>query len=225
MSLLNQFKGSFGEWKVKRKLNPILFGKVYHRLINNLTILDKNQKSHQIDHIEIRENGIFCIETKNYIGIITGTENSEKWIQHLYRGKNEFFNPLRQNQSHLYHIQQILKKQYPLHSVVVMANNNANSIHCSNVINLNQLKKYLKNFKSEILLTKEEIDAIYQTLLQAKVDISKRILFINIIASLKDLKNLICPRCHAPLVLKQGPYGEFYGCSQYPKCHFKMNKK
>ena len=41
----------------------------------------------------------------------------------------------------------------------------------------------------------------------------------------KDLKNLICPRCHAPLVLKQGPYGEFYGCSQYPKCHFKMNKK
>ena len=60
--------GEQGERKVDSKLDTIIFGKVEHRLINNLILVDENGKSHQIDHIEIRENGIFCIETKNYIG-------------------------------------------------------------------------------------------------------------------------------------------------------------
>ena len=58
--------GAQGERKVDAKLNPLIFGKVEHRQINNLILVDDNNKSHQIDHIEIRENGIFCIETKNY---------------------------------------------------------------------------------------------------------------------------------------------------------------
>ena len=27
-----------------------------------------------------------------------------------------------------------------------------------------------------------------------------------------------CPKCNSPLVIKQGPYGKFIGCSAYPKC-------
>lgn len=27
-----------------------------------------------------------------------------------------------------------------------------------------------------------------------------------------------CPKCQSPLVIKQGPYGKFIGCSAYPKC-------
>ena len=34
-------------------------------------------------------------------------------------------------------------------------------------------------------------------------------------ATLTDKK---CPECGALLVLRKGPYGEFYGCSKYPKC-------
>jgi len=29
-----------------------------------------------------------------------------------------------------------------------------------------------------------------------------------------------CPQCGAPLVLKKGRYGDFYGCTNYPKCRF-----
>lgn len=80
--------GAHGERKVDSKLNPLIFGIVEHRQINNLILVDDNGKSHQIDHIEIRENGIFCIETKNYIGWIFGSENQEKWTQTLYTVKN-----------------------------------------------------------------------------------------------------------------------------------------
>ena len=30
----------------------------------------------------------------------------------------------------------------------------------------------------------------------------------------------ICPRCGGRLVEREGKYGKFYGCSNYPKCDF-----
>lgn len=29
-----------------------------------------------------------------------------------------------------------------------------------------------------------------------------------------------CPYCGKPLVLRNGKYGQFWGCSAYPKCRF-----
>ena len=95
---INNVKGKIGEAKVDSKLNPLIFGKVEHRQINNLVIIDDNGKTHQIDHIEIRTNGIFCIETKNYSGWIFGGENQDKCTQTFPNGeKNQFLNPLKQN--------------------------------------------------------------------------------------------------------------------------------
>lgn len=36
----------------------------------------------------------------------------------------------------------------------------------------------------------------------------------------KSEKYESCPRCGAPLKLRYGSYGSFYGCSQYPKCKY-----
>lgn len=40
-------------------------------------------------------------------------------------------------------------------------------------------------------------------------------------------KNLIrqgvCPQCGGQLVLRNGRYGSFYGCSNFPKCKFILN--
>lgn len=39
--------------------------------------------------------------------------------------------------------------------------------------------------------------------------------------------NRICPYCKKSLVLRHGQYGDFYGCSGYPKCKYteKQNKR
>ena len=34
-----------------------------------------------------------------------------------------------------------------------------------------------------------------------------------------------CEQCGAPLVLKKGKYGDFYGCSNYPNCKFTKKLK
>lgn len=35
----------------------------------------------------------------------------------------------------------------------------------------------------------------------------------------------ICPKCGGKMVLRNGKYGEFYGCSNYPKCNHTATKK
>ena len=30
----------------------------------------------------------------------------------------------------------------------------------------------------------------------------------------------LCPKCGGVLSIKKGKYGEFYGCSNFPKCRF-----
>jgi hypothetical protein len=29
---------------------------------------------------------------------------------------------------------------------------------------------------------------------------------------------ILCPKCNIPMVIRTGPRGKFYGCSNYPKC-------
>lgn len=216
--------GAAGEKKVDSKLNPLIFGKVDHRQINNLILVDSNGKSHQIDHIEIRENGIFCIETKNYIGWIFGNEDSEKWTQTLYTGeKHQFFNPLKQNKSHCYQINKVLGGKYVVNSLVVMASNNADRINCPNVINISNLRSYIKGFDNGLRLSIEDMDYVYNKLLLARSNMSNQEHVQNIRNTQKELQQNICPRCGGTLNLRNGVNGRFYGCSNYPGCKFTKN--
>ena len=39
-----------------------------------------------------------------------------------------------------------------------------------------------------------------------------------------SIKQGICPQCGGQLVLRHGRYDSFYGCDNYPKCKFTLNK-
>lgn len=40
------------------------------------------------------------------------------------------------------------------------------------------------------------------------------------IALTTKIENLSCPKCGGSLILRSGKYGDFYGCSNYPKCRY-----
>ncbi|MFH1721064.1 MAG: topoisomerase DNA-binding C4 zinc finger domain-containing protein [Candidatus Altiarchaeota archaeon] len=40
---------------------------------------------------------------------------------------------------------------------------------------------------------------------------------------LKPVKDVNCPNCEGPMMLRQGKYGYFWGCMNYPKCMGKRN--
>lgn len=221
----DSIKGKIGEMKVDNALNPILFDNTEHRQINNLMIIDNNGNTHQIDHIEIRTNGIFCIETKNYSGLIFGSENQEKWTQCLQKGKkNYFYNPIKQNKTHIFHLKNILENKYNINSLIVFTQNNADKININNVINLYDLKNYLNNFNDGSNYTEDEMNYIYNKLISNNKNISNSEHIKNIDNTKQKIKNDICPRCGKKLILRKGKYGEFYGCSNYPNCKFTIRK-
>ena len=167
-------KGKAGEKRVKDRLSTVSKN-IKHKEINDLILKDDEGNTHQIDHVEIRENGIFCIETKNYSGLIFGSKNQPHWTQCLNKSTREQIpNALIQNNGHVKAINKVLNHHYMINSVVVMVQNNADKIDASNVININNLKSYLENYKDGTNLSSSEIDDIYNTLINAGAGLTNK---------------------------------------------------
>ena len=133
----------------------------FHRLINNLILLGDNNVSHQIDHILIRGNGIFVIETKNYYGEISGKEEDSFWTRSFFvKGKKKrtlFHNPLKQNQSHIRAIKKVIGRNYPIYTFVVFIQDNADGLDLFNVCNSNDLLSRINLITSDKPLSNKEI--------------------------------------------------------------------
>lgn len=220
-----EFKGHEGEKITARYLEKI---NGYKHIMNNVIIND-NGKTRQIDHIAITENGIFIIETKNFSGQIYGREYSNEWK--VYLGKNEyaFQNPIRQNFAHTEKVKKLLQdKNKTIYSVVVFARTGKLKAEVSRekVMYMDELKEYIES-KIKVL-NNQEIDEIYKILNDTKVTNEEYLENHNYnvqryIQGKKDkINNGICIKCNGKLVKREGPYGEFYGCSNFPKCKYKI---
>ena len=209
-------RGKHGENKVGRIIGSTVENQQY--VINNLILVNEDKTS-QIDHIVINPRGIFVIETKNYSGEIYGFENQHEWTQVLAYGnvKNKIYNPLKQNATHVYNVKKIVGA-LPVHSLVVFVQNNTHNIDTSRVIPLSALKSTLQEGKT--LLTAKQMKTAYKLLLLNKSNISTKEHVQNIRKQQQNLENGICPRCGGNLVFRNGKYGHFLGCSNYPKCKF-----
>lgn len=110
-----KLKGAKGEAIVAFALRHSLNSEVYKQ-INDIRIPRNsrhNQEARtdtaQIDHLVLSEYGIFVIETKNYSGWIFGSPQNRSWTQVVYRNKNKFQNPIKQNWGHIYALSYFLQ--------------------------------------------------------------------------------------------------------------------
>ena len=164
--------GRNGEARVRLILSPRVIGNVERRFLYDFFLLDDHGRSHQIDHIEIRHNGIFCLEVKHLQGEVFGDENDTYWRQIYPSGQRKNIpNPLIQNRGHVRRLEEALGHRYKVHSLIVMSRNNG-IIHSSHVVNLGHLPDYLDRFDDGTHYTTEEMDRIYEILLSKKADIS-----------------------------------------------------
>ena len=208
-------KGEEGENKVIALLET---DKQYHRLINNLVLLGQNNVSHQIDHILIRSNGVFVIETKNYYGDIKGNEDDSYWMRSYFvKGKRKivkFNNPLKQNQSHIRSIVRLIGKNYPIYCFVVFTQNNVDGIGLFNVCNLDLLESRIKMVVDNVSINKDEIDKIADILLSNEADVNNEQHIEKVkeaTANRKEhqkkmrdaIEKRICPFCGGQLIINK----------------------
>lgn len=211
-------KGEDGEFFVKNIIGGTIQGKQY--LVNDLTISEKGKTS-QIDHILINSNGIYVIETKNYSGRIYGYEHQMQWTQVLNKNTiNHFYNPLKQNATHVYQLKNVLNTKMPLFSMIVFIQGNIEGIHTPHVYTLETLRQEIHKAEGTYSIT--EMVSVYNQLevLKLKNNVTKEEHIQNIRKTIDDIENNICPRCGTRLIKKNGKYGEFWGCARYPDCKF-----
>jgi hypothetical protein len=196
-------------------------------------MLQIGSKTTQIDHVVVSNYGIFVIETKNYKGWILGKEKDEYWTQNIYGRKNKFKNPIRQNYGHIKALEKLLDsfKEIPIISIVAFCGG------CELKVKVNEAKvgyfsdvyKIIKLYTNEVvgigivneiceLITKNNIDG-KDTRKEHIAAIEVQVYDIN-----QKISNNICPECGGNLVLRNGKYGEFKGCSNFPKCRYIFNK-
>ena len=152
-------KGEIGENIVNKKLESI---KGYILLKD--VLLKGDRGTTQIDHILVGPKGIFVIETKNYSGYIYGDEWSKEWTQALFGRRNKFYNPIRQNYGHIKAVEKHLGKNERkyIYSIVVFGDDcKLKKIKSETpVIYVRKLKRYIKKFKCEEYLSRDEIEII-----------------------------------------------------------------
>lgn len=220
-----KIKGIIGEKSISSIL--YLLDKSKYSVINNI-VLERDTKTSQIDHVVISDFGIFVIETKNYKGWIVGNEKSEHWTQVLFKRKQRFYNPIKQNMGHINVLKTYLSK-YPsinyIPIVVFLSKSDIKVKTTYNIINSRQLIQTIKKY-NEINLEQREKEDIYKIINEANlVDTYDKTEHIKSIKKLiqkrkRDIQDNKCPQCGEKLVLRNGKYGKFLGCTSYPRCKF-----
>ncbi len=206
-----------------------------YSVISN-ALFENGSQSVQIDHIVISPYGIFVIETKGYKGRITGGEDSEQWTQSLYGGyfynnrKYRFYNPIRQNAGHVRFLEYLLRNEgivLPIIPIVVFEDDAELLVNVRNHIVVRRyfLIEAIRKYRDPVI--SEETKARIQSVIESNIRTGKE-------AEDRHIQNVreknaqihekvskgICPRCGGNLVLRKGRYGEFWGCSNYPRCRF-----
>ena len=218
-------KGEFGEKMVAKILSQL--PKEEYVVINNL-LIKQNGKTTQIDHVVVSQYRIFVIETKNYKGWISGNTDSEFWMQNIYGYKYQLYNPIRQNQGHIRMLNRLLPSIDPNLFVSVIAFSGKATLNVNTdeqVVYWDQINEVIRSFYRK-WLSAEDAQMAYNTLLAANNDSKEdrqqhvRNVRGQIVKNQTAVANGRCPRCGGQLVLRDGRYGKFYGCSNYPRCRY-----
>jgi len=224
--LLPRFKGRIGEASINFWAKRRLDQNVYH-LIADVTLPTPNGTT-QIDHVIVSRYGIFVIETKTYKGWIYGTERDSHWTQVIYKRKERFQNPLRQNYRHTKTLADLtdIPHKYFKSVVVFVGESRFKTYMPANVVHVRDFVRYIKSFQTPIIQDEQvpEIVSVTKEWAGTVTDQQRRQHVRNLRLNRQpvraDADAPACPRCGETMVLRASRKdgSRFWGCPGYPKC-------
>lgn len=227
--LAKQFSGRF--WFGHRSKGDLGENLVYGELkqsgitpqyIFSNYILREKDKTREIDHICINRNGVFVIEVKTYGGKIIGNDDWHEWTQQMPNGEeHKFYNPVKQNFTHLYCLKKLLPAGIPIYNCVVFASGDIKYVRSAYTMTLGGLQMAVCHAVNGTQISDEQVEKINEILIANEDECSSDAHAGSVIKIRDEIASGICPRCKGKLVLREGPYGKFYGCINYPQCTFK----
>ena len=161
----NDKAGIHGEKIVNEELRLLLRNDEY--LLVNLLLPLKNGRKTEIDCVLVSRKGIFCIETKRWVGHIIGNDEDERWIQQYddpYKGDITHNNPVSQNKFHCNVLDRILNYKYEIENAVIFCSlEDGSGINSKFVYTVSDFKTWYRSL-DELGITDFEIKQISQIL-------------------------------------------------------------
>lgn len=140
-------------------------------------------------------------------------------------GNKNFYvnNPLHQNYGHVKSLHEVLNiPEEKFISLVCIPSRAKVSVKSNNVTRIYDLLEKIYSYKKEVIENSSELYQIINNLnIIDKNERKAHVKNAKLIKNNKDeeLKDR-CPRCGGELIKRNGKYGEFMGCSNFPKCRF-----
>ena len=161
----NERAGILGERFVNNRLLPLLKDDEY--LLANLLLPLRNGHKTEIDCVLISRKGIFCIETKNWVGHISGSDEDEYWTQSyddIFKRNKEHKNPVKQNEKHCEILERKLNNHYRVENIVIfVALEDGRGIDSDYAFTLREFKDYYQEL-SDDEINVPNLRIIYQQL-------------------------------------------------------------
>lgn len=157
----NEVIGKNAEQYVAARLRLLLEKDEY--LLTNLLLPLGNDDETEIDAVIISRKGVFCIETKNWSGIIIGDSLSKFWQQQCGCERHRHLNPVLQNDGHCDALEKELNGEFEVNNFVIFANIESGShINAPNVYKITDFVEKYQDMPDEIY--PEDLDYIYDKL-------------------------------------------------------------
>jgi hypothetical protein len=147
------------------------------KFLFNIFIPKGNGETTEIDVLLICSKGLFVFECKDYSGWIFGNEAHNKWTQTLPQGrgrchKESFYNPIKQNASHIWHLKNLVGKNVPMRSIIVFSDRctlknittKSNDVNVTNHYDLESVITQICNQTPTVIYKETEINDIYNKL-------------------------------------------------------------
>jgi len=224
--ILPGLKGRLGEASINFWVKRLLDQSVYHLIPD--VILPTPDGTTQIDHLIVSRYGIFVVETKTYKGWIYGNERDPQWTQVIFKRKERFQNPLRQNYKHTKTLSDLtgIPHEYFKSIVVFVGESSFKTEMPENVVHIRDFVRHLKSYQTPIIAdhqVPEIVTAIEEwaaTVSDAQKQAHVQNLGRNHAAVSADASPPVCPRCGESMVLRTSRKdgSRFWGCPGYPRC-------
>lgn len=234
---LNEMKGGLGEQLTKfvAKID------IPETLVLHDVLIDGGEgQTSQIDLLLIGEKGIYVVEVKLYPDArVYGDCKKSKWYYYKGGKKYDIYSPYKQNQNHIKYLKEFLKDfgEVPYFSVLAILCDdfkitsinddpeNPTAVVLSGLLHLRKAVQALAEGKPTVF-SEERKQAVFNYIQEHQYEgkeirreHKENVIAIKAAKEEEEKENL-CPYCKTPLVLRKGKFGEFYGCSGYPKCKY-----
>ena len=178
------------------------------------------------DYIIVSRYGVFPIDIVDHVGTVYGSEKDKEWkIYTKNNGIYKFSSPIETIYKKINKLNSIFSdvEQDAYNPIVIFPNKAKLMVENVSipVINKDYLVTAIKRFR-DVAINDLKFNYLIQIFPLFKTNKSNFVIPRLFKKEKEEPKIEKCPLCNSPLIYKEGEFGDYYICSNFPACRYRQ---